>query len=158
MLPESFDRLLSISAHPTLSRYVRTICYIPVQCVSCSSVLDFQGCCFDSLITREGNDRKGIDYPEDLYLPTSGWQAHHNSNQTYYRLEQELFESSTIDDVLCHALANLPKLDKFIMVNHVTLISTDDGQTFCTHLCGKCSNRFCLRRVRSSWVCRHKSP
>lgn len=42
LLPDSFDRLLSASAHPTLCRYVRIIFYVPVQSFSCTPLDEFR--------------------------------------------------------------------------------------------------------------------
>jgi hypothetical protein len=131
LLPDSFDRLLSIFAHPTVSRYVRTIFYIPVQFSSCTSLNEFRECCLNTLLD-ESSDRRGIDYPEDLVLSNERWLNHYENHESHCRMQQQLLESATIDSVLSRAFSNFPKLDKLVMVNFATTTSTDPARIFYT--------------------------
>jgi hypothetical protein len=131
LLPDSFDRLLSVSAHPTLSRYVRTIFYVPVRFFSCTSLDDFRECCHNTLLD-ELSDRRGLDYPEDLSLSDERWLDHYNNHETHCRMQQQLLESSTIESVLYQAFTSFPKLDTLVMVDFFTSTSTDFGRTFYT--------------------------
>ena len=117
LLPESFDQLLAIAAHPVISSHVRVVMYFPQEFVCCDSFAQYKNRACEDCRRPPSGGELGLHYLKDLNLSNEEWQMYCGRNQAFYEWQQEALESTAIDSTMNLAFASFPKLETVIMAN-----------------------------------------